>query len=107
MEAITLFWTPLTPGCSEFTAYCWAVQEACVYVLSQLEEKCDLTKSQADLGLPQHSLVTDCVTQWGSQLNMTGRILEQEACIRQVLATDRKNAHLIPTWQDLDVLESM
>ena len=38
---------------------------------------------------------------------MTGRILEQEACIRQVLATDHKNAHLRPTWQYLDVLESM
>ena len=38
---------------------------------------------------------------------MTERVFEQEACIRQVLATDRKNAHLKPTWQDLDVLESM
>ena len=38
---------------------------------------------------------------------MIDRILEQEACIRQVLAVDRKNAHLIPTRQDLDVLESM
>ena len=66
-----------------------------------------MNKAQSDLGLPQHSLVTDCVTRWGSQLSMTGRILEQEACIRQVLATDRKHAHLIPTWQDLDVLESM
>jgi len=38
---------------------------------------------------------------------MIDRILEQEACIRQVLAVDRKNTHLIPTWQDLDVLELM
>jgi len=38
---------------------------------------------------------------------MTSRILEQEACIRQALTTDHKNAHLIPMWQDLDVLESM
>ena len=57
--------------------------------------------------MPQHSLVTDCATRWGSQLRMIDRILEQEACIRQVLTVDRKNAHLIPTWQDLDVLESM
>ena len=71
------------------------------------KKKRNLNKAQSDLGLPQHSLVTDCVTRWGSQLSMTGRILEQEACIRQVLATDRKNTHLIPTWQDLDVLESM
>ena len=39
--------------------------------------------------------------------HMIGRILEEEACIRQLLATDCKHSHLIPTWQDLDVLESM
>ena len=87
--------------------YHWAVQETCVYILSQLEEKRDLTKAQSDLGLPQHSLVADCITRWGSQLHMIDRILEQEAYIRQLLATDRKHSHLIPTWQDLDVLESM
>ena len=71
------------------------------------KKKRDLAKAQSDLGVPQHSLVTDCATCWGSQLRMIDRILEQEACIRQVLTVDRKNAHLIPTWQDLDVLESM
>ena len=71
------------------------------------KKKRDLTKAQSDLGVPQHSLVTDCSTCWGSQLKMIDRILEQEACIRQVLTVERKNAHLIPTWQDLDVLESM
>ena len=55
------------------------------------------TKAQSDLGLPQHSLVTDCVTRWGLQLHMIGRILEQETCIKQLLATDRKHSHLIPT----------
>ena len=71
------------------------------------KKKCDLAKAQSDLGVPQHSLVTDCATRWGSQLRMIDRIIEQEACIRQVLTVDRKNSHLIPTWQDLDVLESM
>ena len=71
------------------------------------KKKRDLTKAQSDLGLPQHSLVTDCATRWGSQLKMIDRVVEQEACIRQVLTVDRKYAHLIPTWQDLDVLESM
>ena len=37
----------------------------------------------------------------------SGRIIELEACIRQVLTVDCYNACLIPTWQDLDVLESM
>ena len=71
------------------------------------KKKRDLTKAQNDLGVPQHSLVTDCPTRWGSLIKMIDRILEQEACIRQVLVVDRKNAHLIPTWQDLEVLESM
>ena len=71
------------------------------------EKKRDLAKAQSDLGVPQHSLVTDCATRWGTQLRMIDRIIEQEACIRQVLTVDRKNSHLIPTWQDLDVLESM
>ena len=71
------------------------------------KKKRDLTKAQNDLGVPQHSLVTDCPTRWGSLIKMIDRILEQEACIRQVLVVDLKNAHLIPTWQDLEVLESM
>ena len=38
---------------------------------------------------------------------MIARILEQKEAIRKVLVTDRKNKHLCPTWQDLDVLESL
>ena len=38
---------------------------------------------------------------------MIHRILEQENAIRQVLGADRKTTHLIPTWQDTDVLESL
>lgn len=38
---------------------------------------------------------------------MVDRILEQEAAIQQVLSGDRKCSHLIPTWQDVDVLESV
>ena len=34
------------------------------------------------------------------------RVVEEEACIQQMLTIDRKYAHLIPTWQDLDVLET-
>ena len=35
------------------------------------------------------------------------RILEQEQAIRSVLSADRKTTHLIPTWQDIDVLQSI
>ncbi|XP_019854816.1 PREDICTED: zinc finger BED domain-containing protein 1-like [Amphimedon queenslandica] len=38
---------------------------------------------------------------------MIGLILEQEKAVRQVLGFDRKTTHLIPNWQDLDVMESL
>lgn len=38
---------------------------------------------------------------------MIERILEQKDGIRMVLGADRKSSHLVLTWQDLDVLESI
>ncbi len=38
---------------------------------------------------------------------MVKRILEQESAIRVVLSADRKVSHLVPTWQDIDVLQSI
>ena len=38
---------------------------------------------------------------------MISRILEQDAAIRMVLSDNRKTTHLIPTWQDSVVLESV
>ena len=38
---------------------------------------------------------------------MVSRILEQEEAIRLVLSSDRKACHLIPSWQDIDVLQSI
>ena len=38
---------------------------------------------------------------------MVSRILEQKEPIRLVLSSDRTTSHLVPTWQDLDVLESI
>ena len=71
------------------------------------KKKRDLTKIQADLGIPHHSLIIDCQTRWGSLQKMISRVLEQEKALRQVLSIDRKTAHLVPTWQDLEVLESI
>ena len=34
-------------------------------------------------------------------------ILEQETAIRQVLGANQKTSHLIPSWQDIDGLESL
>ena len=71
------------------------------------KKKRDLSLAQTTLDLPQHSLVNDCVTRWGSQQKMVERILEQEPAIRQVLGPDRRCSHLIPTWQDVEVLQSI
>ena len=71
------------------------------------KKKRDLTKVQTDLGIPHHSLIIDCQTRWGSLQKMISRVLEQEKALRQVLSVDRKTAHLVPTWQDLEVLESI
>ncbi|KAF7646104.1 hypothetical protein LDENG_00193540 [Lucifuga dentata] len=38
---------------------------------------------------------------------MTERVLEQEKAIARVLGSDKKTRHLVPTWQDIDVLESV
>ncbi len=38
---------------------------------------------------------------------MISRVLEQEEAIRTVLSADRKTTHLVPNWQDIDVLVSI
>lgn len=66
-----------------------------------------LAKAQAELHLPHHRLITETPTRWGSRQQMIERVLEQEKAITQVLKEDKKNRHLVPTWQDIDVLESV
>lgn len=48
----------------------------------------------------------DCPTRWGTKQKMVARVLEQAPVIRRVL-DDRRSQHLIPTWQDIEVLESV
>lgn len=38
---------------------------------------------------------------------MIERFVEQEKAICHVLGEDKKRRHLIPTWQDIDELESV
>ncbi|XP_060796344.1 E3 SUMO-protein ligase ZBED1-like [Neoarius graeffei] len=69
------------------------------------KKKAALKQAQQDL--PEHSLITECPTRWGSRQKMIGRVLEQSKALCQVLSEDRKTRHLVPTWQDTDVLESI
>lgn len=71
------------------------------------KKKRDMAAAQEEHNLPQHKLVTESPTRWGSRQKMVARVLEQQKAISQVLTADRKTRHLVPTWQDVDVLESM
>ena len=66
----------------------------------------DLVEAQEQKNLPIHKLKVD-VTRWGSCYDMVERVLEQLEAIRMVLCDDRNSSHLIPSWQDSDMLESI
>ena len=68
------------------------------------KKKCNLTKAQSDLGLPQHSLVGCCATLGISAQNDWSNY-RARSLYSTSFTVDHKNAHLILTWQDLDVLE--
>ena len=38
---------------------------------------------------------------------MIERVLEQQGALTNVLATDKKSRHIVPTWQDMEVLEAV
>jgi len=67
----------------------------------------DLKEAQTQKNLPEKKLKGDVVTRWGSKVEMMERMIEQQDAIRLVLSQDRKVSHLVPTWQDFDVLESV
>ncbi|XP_056453233.1 zinc finger BED domain-containing protein 4-like [Gadus chalcogrammus] len=67
----------------------------------------ELAKAQAALGLPHHQLITETPTRWGSRQQMVARFLEQEKALSQVLLADKKARHLVPSWQDVSILDSL
>ncbi|XP_057183139.1 E3 SUMO-protein ligase ZBED1-like [Triplophysa rosa] len=72
-----------------------------------VEKKRELAATQEELKLPKHKLITESPTRWGSRHAMIARVLEQEKAISKVLSADKKTRHLAPSWQDIDVLESV
>ncbi|KAJ8263828.1 hypothetical protein GJAV_G00141760 [Gymnothorax javanicus] len=66
-----------------------------------------LAEVQIQLGLPGHQLITKSSTRWGSRQQMMERVLEQDRALAKVLSGDKKTRHLVPTWQDLKVLEAV
>ena len=67
----------------------------------------ELAEEQEKRNLPKYKLKADVKTRWGSVFDMINHIMEQQEPIRIILASDRKTAHLVPTWQDMDVLKSV
>ena len=70
-------------------------------------KKSALGDAQKRLNLPDHELITECQTRWGSRLAMINRILEQKKALAEVLSEDAKTRHLVLGYQELDVLESV
>lgn len=70
------------------------------------KKKRDLHEEQMKQNKDRKCLISDCVTRWGSTQAMVKRLLQVEDEVKQVLVSDRKTAHLVPTWQDTSVLES-
>ena len=71
------------------------------------KKKKELTAAQKELDLPEHRLMTESPTRWGSRHAMIARVLEQEKAISKVLSADRQTRHLALSWQDIEVLESV
>ena len=52
--------------------------------------KAKLKETQKEMELPEHSLITDCATRWGTKQKMIARMLEQRRALTDVLSEDRK-----------------
>lgn len=60
-----------------------------------------------ELNLPEHGLITECRTWWGTKQQMMEKILEQQRALSQILSENRSTRHMVQSWQDTEVLESV
>ena len=67
----------------------------------------DLAKAQQELNIPEHQLISESPTRWGSRQKIIERLLEQERAVSKILGSDKKTRHLVLHWQELEVLESV
>ena len=67
----------------------------------------DLRLKQEELDLPQHKLMGDVPTRWGSTYSMISRILEQQQAIRAVMAGERNNWKKMPNDAEFTTLENL
>ena len=66
-----------------------------------------LREKQQLLGVKDHRLINDCVTRWGSTYDMLVRFTEQQQAICAVLLDNREDRQLMPTYQEISVVEEM
>lgn len=66
-----------------------------------------LKEKQKSLKLPQHKLIYDEPTQWGSTYDMVESFCEQQQAVCAVLADDRKKWFLMPKDTDMTTLETV
>lgn len=64
-------------------------------------------KKQAQLKIPEHALIHDVVTRWGSTYEMISRFLEQQQAVCGVLAEDRGSWYLMPKDKDIIVMDEI
>ncbi|XP_058617360.1 E3 SUMO-protein ligase ZBED1-like [Onychostoma macrolepis] len=64
-----------------------------------------LEKKQAELNLPQHTLIHDVVTRWGSTYDMISKFVEQHAAVTATLMADRNTRHLVLRGTYISTLE--
>ncbi|RXN10918.1 zinc finger BED domain-containing 1-like protein [Labeo rohita] len=77
------------------------------HVSHSWKKRVALKEAQRELHLPEHAMVTNFSTPWGSTQKMIARVLVQQNALSKVLSADRKVRHLLPSWQDLEILESV